>query len=554
MTRWSPVCAVATVVVAALAAATPASTQSEAAGPVLVMPFENPGGEGRLYWLREASSVLLTDDLRAAGLEAIDRDERMRAFEQLGVPAGASLSDATIIRIGNLLGASTVVVGSISLDQDQLTVRARSIRIDVGLMEPECVEKGPASELFGLFDSLVAGLFWAGAPVEGHTEKDHPPLAAFEDYIKGLLAETVPVQVKFLQSALKTYPEYDSALLALWQVFNQQGQHTRALAAALQVPSASGSFRRARFLAALSQMQLKQYQPAIDTLEALASQQPAPTVYNNLGVVTLGKGGAGSLASASACFSKAHDLDRTDPDYSFNMGYAAFLDHDMGEAVSRLREAVRLSSADGDAHYVLGAALAASGAQAEGAREKELARRLSSKYADWDRRPAGEQVPRGLARVKEDLEPGPAVRGELAFQTAEQHDQQELARFHLERGRRLFEQKDDREATVELKHSLYFSPYEAEANLLLGRIYLRNGRVGEAIDAIKISLWSRETVEAHIALGEAYLAQKDKPAARAEAERALVLDPASEDAKKLLEKIAGWAGWESQLRSAAVAT
>ena len=49
-------------------------------------------------------------------------------------------------------------------------------------------------------------------------------------------------------------------------------------------------------------------------------------------------------------------------------------------AVYWLREAVRRDPADGDAHFVLGAALQQTGATAEAARERELAQRLSSSY------------------------------------------------------------------------------------------------------------------------------------------------------------------------------
>jgi len=80
-------------------------------------------------------------------------------------------------------------------------------------------------------------------------------------------------------------------------------------------------------------------------------------------------------------------------------------------------------------------------------------------------------------------------------------------------------------------------PYFADAHVLLGRIHLRNGRVQEAIAAFKIALWSAETAEVHVALGEAYREAKDPDAARAEAERALALDPASADAKALLKRL-----------------
>ena len=182
--------------------------------------------------------------------------------------------------------------------------------------------------------------------------------------------------------------------------------------------------------------------------------------------------------------------------------------------------------------------MSAAGHAAEAAREKELARRLSSVYEQWDKRPAAEAVPKGLERVKSDVELPHAQRVDQAVTSTEQRDQQELARFYLDRGRRLFDHENDREALVELNRALFLSPYEPAAHLLVGRIHLRNGRVHEAMDAFKISLWSHESAEAHVALGEAYLQAKDAAAARAEAERALALDPASADAKKLIERAA----------------
>jgi Tfp pilus assembly protein PilF len=164
--------------------------------------------------------------------------------------------------------------------------------------------------------------------------------------------------------------------------------------------------------------------------------------------------------------------------------------------------------------------------------------RLSSTYAEWQERPAGEQVPRGLERVKTDeIELTHARRLETKIVETSQRDQQELAAFYLERARRLFQQENDREASVELDRVLFLSPYLAGAHLLLGRIHLRNGRVREAIDALKIALWSSETAEAHLALAEAYIQAEDPDEARKEAARALVLNPASADAKRLVDML-----------------
>jgi tetratricopeptide (TPR) repeat protein len=193
-----------------------------------------------------------------------------------------------------------------------------------------------------------------------------------------------------------------------------------------------------------------------------------------------------------------------------------------------LREAVRRSPADGDAHFVLGAALAASGNAGEAARETDLARKLSSTYEEWLKRPAAERVPKGLERLKNsEVELPHARQIEAKLTQTSQRDQQELATFYLDRARRLFQQNADREAIAELDRVLYLSPYLAEGHLLVGRIHLRNGRAREAIDALKISLWSAETADAHVALAEAYVEMKDVDQARAEAERALALDAQS---------------------------
>ena len=121
----------------------------------------------------------------------------------------------------------------------------------------------------------------------------------------------------------------------------------------------------------------------------------------------------------------------------------------------------------------------------------------------------------------------------------EQRSQEELARFYLDRGRRLFAQENDRDAILELNRALYLSPYLAEAHLLLGRVHLRNGNTRDAIDAFKIAVWSAESAGTHAALGEAYRQANDPAAARGEAERALALDPTSAEARQLIEKLEG---------------
>ena len=146
-------------------------------------------------------------------------------------------------------------------------------------------------------------------------------------------------------------------------------------------------------------------------------------------------------------------------------------------------------------------------------------------------------VPRGLERVKTEIDVPAALRVDNVIVASGQRDQRELAVLYVDAGRRLFQAERDREAIAELRRAVYLAPYHSEAHLLLGRLYLRDGRVGDAIDALKISLWSEDTTAAHLALAEAYLADKNATLARNEVQSVLKRDPGNADARALLERI-----------------
>jgi Flp pilus assembly protein TadD len=128
---------------------------------------------------------------------------------------------------------------------------------------------------------------------------------------------------------------------------------------------------------------------------------------------------------------------------------------------------------------------------------------------------------------------------DAAIANPAQREQQELAAFHVARGRRLFADEDDRAAVGELRRAVYLRPYDDEPHLLLGRIYRRGGRLREAIDEFRIAVWCRDTAAARVLLGDALLESGDPDAARVEAQRALVLAPGAPDALALLARIGG---------------
>lgn len=504
--------------------------QAKAEARILVVPFETPPRDARTYWLGEAAAVLMAADINARGLGAIMRPARERAYDQLHLPANAVLSRATVIKVGELVGAAQVVVGSVAVDGEALTVRAQPIRIDVGRADPEIVERGSLSDLFAVVEKVSRRVIRGGtSPPAVRT----PSLQAFEYYVKGLLAEQPASQAEFLEAALKRDPGYDRARLALWDVRTSQRDHAAALATVKAVERSSPLSRRARFLSGVSLISLTRYDEAFGVFKDLQQETSQPSILNNLGVVQIHRG-APADGKPTYFLTRAGEAAPDDPDVLFNLGYAYALDRDPQAAIYWLREALRRNPTDGDAHVVLANALDAAGSDVEAARERELAAQLSARHGDRKK-----DLPRGLERVRQEIDEISGTAVDRTILNTAQRDQQDLAQFHLERGRRLFEQEQDREATAELRRVVFLSPYEAEAHLLIGRIHLRGGRPQEAINALKISVWSKDSAPAHVALADAYLRLKDSASARAEVQKALTLDPGSAEAKALLSRIGG---------------
>ena len=485
-------CAAALLVMLGLAGAWrgPSGLRAQApASRYLVIPFENARQEARLYWLGEGSAVLLTDDLLALGALALTRDDRLRAFERLNVPPVASLSHATVIRLGQLVGASHVVLGSYEQRGEALVVRSRAIRLDSGRMEPEIVEQGPLAQMFEIF-ARVARALVPGSTVDlEEMEQGHPPAAAFELYIKGVLAVAPATKLNYLEEAVEIYPAFQRARLVQWEVYTEQGEHRRALDIVREVPAGHPQARRARFRAAVSLMNLERFDEAFTAFDDLRRERPHPAVLNNLGIVQMRRKPGAPGGTPPFYFGEASKLDPEDPDIFFNLGYAHFLAGDPKAASEALLEAVRRNPADDEAHYALGVALQKAGSESEGAREKELARQLSSDWLDIEKSASGAGLPPELERLKTEMVPPGAMNVDSVLVASEQKGQQELAAFHLERGRRLYEDERDAEAIAELRRAIYLTPYQGDAHLLLARLYHRGGRLKEAVDSLKIAIW-----------------------------------------------------------------
>ena len=227
--------------------------------------------------------------------------------------------------------------------------------------------------------------------------------SAFEDYIKGLLAETPATAVSYLRAALAGQPTFDRARLALWDVYAEQGEHARALAAVgsvagrLAVVSPRPVSRRP--VAAQSE----EVRRCVRDVQGAGRRAADAAVLNNLGVVQLRRGGTPQAGQPTYFFTKAAEADPDDED---------FLSTSATPTGST-------RSAGGDLLAARG------GAPQSGRRRRALRPRRRARApaatpprrrasASWrggcrrrtrmGKRPGGDAVPKGLERVKHDVE------------------------------------------------------------------------------------------------------------------------------------------------------
>ena len=184
------------------------------------MLFENLRRDPRIFWLGEASAVLLTDDVNALGGDAVTHQERKQAFARLKVPPAAVLTDATLIRIGQVVGAAEIVVGTLQLGRRR---PHRSRTDDRASTLVACRRTSPNAVRWGDVRHLRTSRAPAGAALDedagGHPSRASSSGRARQLHQRAALRVAARRRSIHLWAALKLQPTFERARLALWDVY-----------------------------------------------------------------------------------------------------------------------------------------------------------------------------------------------------------------------------------------------------------------------------------------------------------------------------------------------
>jgi tetratricopeptide (TPR) repeat protein len=553
---------------ALLFSAMPLAVRAQAAqggDVIIVLPFENTTNQREYHWIGTSFADSLTDLLQMYGLRTISTDERELIYQRLRLPLTATPSRATAINVAMKAKATLAVIGTYDVvtppdgkTPTEVRVSARVVRVNEGqiwspyifgdaLVNLQKMQGILAYQILHQRDSTLA--YSRNEIVERATKI---PPRAFESYVKGVMTEDREKRSAYLQNAIKEYAKtnagasYPQAAFELGNLYFKQEDWKKAAEYFSRLQKGDPHFAESSFYAALSYWRMNDLKTALGALLPVASDMPLTGIYNNAGALSIQAALAEKsaeererlLKQAQTFLERAKDSDPEDASVLYNYAYTLFLMNRHADAAEQLRSVIMLNPRDGEARFLYAKSLEKSGATAEMATAADNeARRYLPTYAklqtSWQKSATITDVP---VRLNQQFDVAEAVKAQAPLPVADTasvttQDLLVKARADYTAGR-------DDDVLTELNRVLMIEPMNAEAHLLIGRIYQRRGDLVRAISSLKTAIfWEAKLIDAHILLGRIFFERGDLAQAKTHARTAIGLDPNNQEAVALYRQL-----------------
>ncbi len=491
----------------------------------VVIPFENASSAPGLEWISEAFPEILEERLSSPSLFVLSRDDRVRAYDQMGIPAELHPSRATIYRIAEQMGVDYIVLGRYSFDGRTLTATAQILDMNRQRLSPEAREAAPLVQLIDVQTLIgwdLLRVLRPDFPVARdvfRNSADPIRLDVLENSIRGVIANTPQDKIRFLQEAVRLDPHYSKARLNLGSAYYAQRQYDQALSILDKIPSSDPVARQARFILGLAAYSRGNYARAKSAFEFVASQLPLTEVYNNLGVLAAQQNDSHALGY----FQKAVQADPVDGDYRFNLALACYRAGNLGEAVRQMREAVNLRPSDSEAKAFLDAMTP----QANSGLQPSASRAVTRTPLERIKRNYDESSFRQIV-----------LQMEAAGEQGLNKDPRTHARFHVARARELLVQGFVIEAEREFREAIALDGANPDAHAGLAQTLESKQDLAGARMEAEAALRLHASLDSLLTLARIDVAENKPDTAAEDVERALQLDPANPAAVALKGTIA----------------
>jgi tetratricopeptide (TPR) repeat protein len=384
------------------------------------------------------------------------------------------------------------------------------------------------------------------------------PAQAFEAYTKGLLTEArEPTRAIYFKNAMSLFAKengggvYPQAAFELGRFYFNQAQMKEAIEYFTMLQKRDPHYGEAQFYAGLAYWKTGDITNAVATLVPLADEKGMPLVgvYNNAGAVSVAAAREEKkpeertrlLLQGITLLSRAVESSPDDTTVLFNYAYGLFLSEKYPEAAEKIQKVIAADQRDGQAYFLLAKAQErANQAEAASAADNQARKYMPQQsYAKWQTDWQKSQSLANLSLRSRDVLNPIDLSDWHHTQTTEAANATNTQES-LNKIRDLYQLGRDDEALAEIRKILIIEPTNAEAFLLSGRINQRRGDQEAAIAALKTAIfWDPppKMIDAHILLGRIFLERGDIGEARKYAVSAINIDASNQEAMALQRQV-----------------
>jgi tetratricopeptide (TPR) repeat protein len=524
-------------------------------GIFLVFPFENLGASPRLDWIGEGLEELTIQRLSEAGQQVYSHAGRLNEMDRYGLPSTSQLTRATMLRIAQELDADYVVFGDYTTDGETITINARLLRVDPVALLPVITETDSLASLMELHTKLTWSLLRSCSstfPLSlAQFSKLQQPLglAAFEQYIRGLLANDDETKLRDLKEAVRLQPEWPEPAYALGEAYFQKNDCSSALPWYAKVPPDNARRVEAAFASGVCHLRLGQPDKAEELFSGLEENlhhnmvtgADLPEILNNLAIA---RARQDDFSAAMTGLGRARDIDPDEDDYPFNLGLLALQEKELALAETHFREAADREPDNAEDRAFLIYVLDKQGKKEEATAAREAATdavgekglpllKFDVKSADSLTKYQRIMPQLDITSLRLELEGPQLQQGTSADSVVSGNG----AVAHIRRGQQEMHAGRLDAAQNEFSAALATEPNNASAHRELGEIYRRRGKLDDAAHELQLSLTTRDSAAVRTTLARIYLEQKKYDLARAEVEKAIKIAPNYPEAKELLDHL-----------------
>jgi len=483
---------------------------------VLILPFRNDSKAPGLEWIGEAFSEVLGQRMQSPSIFVISREDRLYAFDRVGIPASAQLSRATLIKIAEQMGVDYVVLGNYNYDGNTFSSKAQLLDMRRLHLSPFVAESGSLLQLIDIQAATAWDLMHVIRPELAATKQDfiadtkNIRLDALENYVRGVIAVSNTEKIRRLKEAVRLNPDYSVAILALGKTYFDQRDYSAAIVWLAKVPQSDKHAAEANFFLGLAAYYSGNIDRAAEAFKIVAERFPLTEVYNNLGVAEARRNKYVPLDYLQ----KAVQADPTEPDYHFNLALSLARIGDKQGAIRELKETLSLRPTDTEARNYLQALTISSASSSRTPLE-----RIKRNY--------DEASFRQLAFAMEDAE-----EAQMANSDPRKH-----AAMHVDQGKQRLSQGFYEEARDHFRRALALDPQNPDARLGLAKAQIALNDLTGARAELEHALHDRPTPDAYIALAQLHLKENKPDAANDDLTQALRLEPANSSALQLRQQL-----------------